>query len=94
MPTGWTPLHAKLHGTLRALRATREGSRCLLPKNGRWLVAVSGGQDSLCLMQLLLDLQPKWGWELAVAHCNHGWRSDAAENAAHVASLAKAWQVP
>jgi tRNA(Ile)-lysidine synthase len=82
----WTLLHAQLHGVLR--------SRQLLPKNGRSLVAVSGGQDSLCLMRLLLDLQPKWGWELAIAHCNHRWRSDADENAAYVAEVAATWGVP
>jgi tRNA(Ile)-lysidine synthase len=83
---GWTLLHAKLHGVLRL--------RQLLPKNGRLLVAVSGGQDSLCLMRLLVDLQPKWGWELAIAHCNHRWRSDSDENAAYVGELAEAWGVP
>ncbi|NJR40483.1 MAG: tRNA lysidine(34) synthetase TilS [Leptolyngbyaceae cyanobacterium CSU_1_4] len=69
-------------------------SRQLLFKNERLLVAVSGGQDSLCLMQLLLGLQPKWGWELAIAHCNHRWRADAVENALHVEAMARAWQVP
>mgnify|MGYP005673327593 FL=1 len=49
----WTPLHAQLHQTLR--------QRKLLPKNQRILIAVSGGQDSLCLTKLLLDLQSKWG---------------------------------
>ena len=84
--TPWTPLHAKLHQTLK--------SRHLLPKNQRLLIAVSGGQDSLCLIQLLLDLQPKWGWDLAIAHCNHCWRTDAEANAFHVENLARAWSVP
>jgi tRNA(Ile)-lysidine synthase len=53
------------------------------------LIAVSGGQDSLCLMKLLLDLQSKWGWDLAIAHCDHRWRSDSQENARHVENLAK-----
>lgn len=82
----WTLHHARLHRVLR--------SRQLLPKNGRLLVAVSGGQDSLCLMRLLLDLRPKWGWELAIAHCNHRWRADAADNAAYMEEVAQAWQVP
>jgi tRNA(Ile)-lysidine synthase len=86
MPPNWTALHARLHRTLR--------HRQLLPKQQRSLVAVSGGQDSLCLMQLLLDLQPKWEWELAIVHCNHGWRSDSANNAAYVEQLAQGWQVP
>ncbi|GAB4378801.1 MAG: tRNA lysidine(34) synthetase TilS [Elainellaceae cyanobacterium] len=82
----WTPLHAQLHRTLR--------SRSLLPKQQRLLVAVSGGQDSLCLIRLLLDLQPKWGWHLAIAHCDHRWRSDSAANADYVEQLAQGWSIP
>lgn len=81
----WTPLHARLHRTLR--------QRQLLAKNQRLLVAVSGGQDSLCLIKLLLDLQPKWGWHLAIAHCNHCWRPDSQANADHVKHLAQLWSV-
>ncbi len=72
----WTPWQASLHGTLR--------SRDLLPVGDRVLIAVSGGQDSLCLLQLLLDLQPKWNWHLGVIHCDHRWRSDSSDNADHV----------
>jgi tRNA(Ile)-lysidine synthase len=82
----WTMLHAQLHQTLR--------SRQLLPKKQRLLVAVSGGQDSLCLMQLLLDLQPKWGWQLAITHCDHGWRTDSKANANYIQQLAQFWQLP
>ncbi|MGI8934084.1 MAG: tRNA lysidine(34) synthetase TilS [Phormidesmis sp.] len=82
----WSLTHAQLHTLLR--------QRQLLPANSRILMAVSGGQDSLCLAQLLLDLQPLWDWSLAIAHCNHRWRNDAGDNAAHVLQLAKAWQVP
>lgn len=82
----WTPLHAQLHRTLRA--------RHLLPKERHLLIAVSGGQDSLCLLKLLLDLQPKWGWKLAIAHCNHLWRTDSEANALHVENLANVWSIP
>ncbi|MBD3882443.1 tRNA lysidine(34) synthetase TilS [Phormidium tenue FACHB-886] len=82
----WTPLHARLHRTLR--------ERSLLAQGQALLVAVSGGQDSLCLLQLLLDLQPKWSWQVAIAHCNHHWRTDADANAAYVEQLAQSWQVP
>ena len=69
-------------------------SRVLLPSGATVLMAVSGGQDSLCLAQLLLDLRKNWGWRLAVIHCDHGWRSDSAENASHVQQLAQQWQLP
>lgn len=82
----WSDLHAKLHRTLR--------QRDLLHKGQRILVAVSGGQDSLCIAQLLLDLQLKWGWELAIAHCNHRWRPDSDANAQYVQELAESWQTP
>ena len=82
----WSLAHAKLHILLRA--------RILLPKNSRILMAVSGGQDSLCLAQLLIDLCSKWQWSLALVHCDHRWRADSADNAAHVLNLAKRWDVP
>ncbi|MCY7273428.1 MAG: tRNA lysidine(34) synthetase TilS, partial [Phormidesmis sp. CAN_BIN44] len=65
-----------------------------LEKGDRVLVAVSGGQDSLCLIKLLLDLQPKWNWQLAIVHCDHRWRSDSQKNADFVSALAQSWQVP
>ncbi|MBW3584995.1 MAG: tRNA lysidine(34) synthetase TilS [Cyanobacteria bacterium 0813] len=83
--SNWTHLHAQLHRILL--------HRQILPSNQRLLVAVSGGQDSLCLIKLLLDLQPKWGWNLAIAHCDHRWRSDSEASANHVEQLAKNWGI-
>lgn len=82
----WSTFHARLHQTIRQRHLFRQGDRLLL--------AVSGGQDSLCLMKLLHDLQPLWDWSLAIAHCNHRWREDSADNAVYVADLARQWQLP
>lgn len=82
----WTPLHDRLHQTLR--------QRQLLQRGDRLLVAVSGGQDSLCLLQLLQDLQPKWQWQLGVVHCDHRWRADSADNAAAVAQWVRRQHLP
>jgi len=81
----WTPLHVRLHQTLR--------QRKLLKQHQPVLIAVSGGQDSLCLTKLLLDLQPKWGWHLAIAHCDHRWPKDEGM-AAHVEQIAQSWGLP
>ena len=87
MPSiAWSLAHAKLHTFLRKSR--------LLPRHSRILMAVSGGQDSLCLARLLLDMQHKWQWSLAIAHCDHRWRPDSAKNAAYVSTLAAKWQIP
>ncbi|MEG4351143.1 tRNA lysidine(34) synthetase TilS [Microcoleus sp. LAD1_D5] len=83
--SNWTHLHAQVHRTLLY--------RQILPSNQRLLVAVSGGQDSLCLIKLLLDLQPKWGWNLAIVHCDHRWRSDSEASANHVEQLARNWGI-
>lgn len=82
----WSLAHAKLHTLLR--------KQILLPKNSSVLIAVSGGQDSLCLARLLIDLQPRWQWSLGLVHCNHRWRDDSADNAAYVCKLAEKWNIP
>jgi tRNA(Ile)-lysidine synthase len=82
----WSDLHAQLHRVLR--------QRSLLPRGARVVVAVSGGQDSVALLRLLLDLQPKWQWHLWAVHGNHGWRPDAADNVTFVADLCQTWGVP
>ncbi|TVU53135.1 MAG: tRNA lysidine(34) synthetase TilS [Arthrospira sp. PLM2.Bin9] len=84
--TPWTDVHAKVHRSLR--------SRNLLPCGEALLVAVSGGQDSMCLIRLLLDLQGKWNWRMAIAHCDHQWRRDSVANADYIEELGKIWQVP
>lgn len=82
----WSTTHAELHILLR--------KKNLLPKSIRILMAVSGGQDSLCLARLLVDLKPKWQWSLGLVHCDHCWREDSEANAAHVMSLAETWNLP
>lgn len=82
----WTPLHAHLHQVIR--------TRSLFKHQQRLLIAVSGGQDSLCLSKLMHDLRPKWNWELGIIHCDHRWRDDSQENAEHVEKIAKDWHIP
>ncbi len=57
-------------------------ARKFFSREQRLLVAVSGGVDSMVLLQLLHTLAPKHGWRLTVAHFNHqlrGRSSDADE---------------
>ncbi len=83
---GWTLLHARFQRTLR--------QRQFLPNSQGILLGLSGGQDSMCLLKLLVDLQPKWGWKLAIAHCDHRWPEDSTDNAEYVANLVQQWQLP
>ncbi|MEM1367356.1 MAG: tRNA lysidine(34) synthetase TilS [Cyanobacteria bacterium P01_H01_bin.15] len=84
MAKAWSDFHAHFHQLLL--------DRQLLPKSTSLLIAVSGGQDSLCLLKLLVDLQPHWHWQLAVAHCDHGWPGDEGL-AEHVHEIAAYWKL-
>ncbi|HEY1064077.1 MAG TPA: tRNA lysidine(34) synthetase TilS [Candidatus Saccharimonadales bacterium] len=53
---------------------------------GKYVVAVSGGVDSVALLDMLAQ---RSDLELVVAHFDHGIRSDSTEDAALVCSLAK-----
>ncbi len=46
----------------------------MLPKGGRVLCAVSGGKDSMALLHILMRLQQKFGFDLAVCHFDHQLR--------------------
>ena len=82
----WSFLHAQLHQRLR--------QDALISPGAGVLAAVSGGQDSMCLLQLLNDLRPKWNWTLTVVHCDHGWREDSRENASFVKAWCDRLQIP
>lgn len=80
----WTIYHSRLHQTLK--------KRQLLPSKSRILIALSGGQDSLCLTRLCLDLQHKWQWQCAIAHFDHGWELDQGLSL-HIEEICLNWGV-
>jgi tRNA(Ile)-lysidine synthase len=77
----WSPDHQRLHRHLLHRPS-------LLPAGAPLLVAVSGGQDSMALCRLLLDLRPLHGWRLHLWHGDHGWRTDSAAQADALAAWA------
>ncbi len=61
----------------------------------RWVVAVSGGSDSVALLRVLHRLAPEFGLSLSVAHLNHGVRgNDAQRDAEFVGDLAQSLNLP
>ena len=66
----------------------------LLAPRDRVVVAVSGGPDSLCLLDALHRLAPIHGLTLTVAHLNHGLRAAASDEAAFVQAEAAARALP
>jgi tRNA(Ile)-lysidine synthase len=72
----------KIKHTLLARRMVQAGDTVL--------VGVSGGPDSVALVHILRDLAPKFSYQVAIAHLNHGLRQDeSARDEAFVVSLAQ-----
>lgn len=66
--TRLSPLHLRVQHTIRQKQLFYPGQRLL--------IGLSGGQDSFCVLKILQDLQPRWGWNLFVLHCDHRWSED------------------
>jgi len=67
------PIHSPLRRVADAL--THAGIR----PGERLLLAVSGGVDSMVLLNLMVRLRPRLGFDLQVAHVHHGLRGEAAD---------------
>ena len=74
---------------LKTARLTLQ-NECLIEAGRPLVVGVSGGPDSLCL----LDLLRRSGCQVVVAHLDHGLRAEAAQDADTVAGLAKRFGLP
>lgn len=64
-------------------------------QNGQTVAAaLSGGMDSVCLLHLLLRLQPEFGYRLTAVHVHHGLRKEADSDEAFCRALCSRWQIP
>src|SRR5690348_10827094 len=67
----------------------------MFPPGARVGVAVSGGADSVFLLQALRELAPRWNLHLSVVHIEHGIRGAASRaDAAFVQDLAARHSLP
>ncbi len=67
----------------------------LLAKGDRIICAVSGGADSVCMLNILNELKDEFSLTLYVAHLNHKLRGDDADkDEAFVESLSKKMGLP
>lgn len=52
----------------------------MMPRGGTVITAVSGGKDSMCMLDLLIKHARQYGCSVVCAHFNHMIRADAAVN--------------
>tara|TARA_S200000501_G_scaffold168322_1_gene158554 strand:+ start:40 stop:1050 length:1011 start_codon:yes stop_codon:yes gene_type:complete len=62
----WTSWHHLLHKEIL-------GNKELIPNGAHLLIAVSGGQDSMALLNLINDMKSQHNWFLNVWHGDHQW---------------------
>ncbi|MBO4900625.1 MAG: tRNA lysidine(34) synthetase TilS [Lachnospiraceae bacterium] len=66
----------------------------MLSEGDRVLAAVSGGADSMCMLDLLIRFCGEHGMKLGVVHVDHGFRSESASEAAYVESFCRERDIP
>ena len=64
------------------------------PENGQIVAGVSGGADSVCLLEALARLRAAHGLQLTVVHVDHGIRPESGEDADFVRALCRRLDVP
>lgn len=62
-----------------------------LPRVGTYVIAVSGGVDSIALLHALQNLP---GYKFVIAHFDHGIREDSARDRTFVQEVAKYYGIP
>jgi len=81
-----TPLADRFLGHVRTRR--------LFPRPGQAIVAVSGGPDSLALLELMRGAAPALGLDLVVAHVDHGIRRTSRQEAQSLGDWVAALGLP
>ena len=67
----------------------------MVPEYKKILVGFSGGADSLCLMEVLRELAPRFGLSLYAVHVHHGIRGESADRDADFAEeYCRKYQIP
>ena len=75
----WTSWHHMLHKELLS-------DKKLIPYGAELLIAVSGGQDSMALLNLINDIKNQHNWFVHVWHGDHQWHEESKKYAIELKS--------
>ena len=82
MQKNWTSWHHHLHKEIL-------DNKTLIPDGANLLIAVSGGQDSMALLNLINDIKTQHNWLINVWHGDHQWHEKSATYARELRSYCK-----
>ena len=66
----------------------------ILKSNQSMILAISGGQDSISLLFIFIQLKNQWNWKLSIIYCNHLWQKDSFYTMLHLFKLSYLLNVP
>ena len=66
----------------------------LLKSNQSLILAISGGQDSISLLFIFIQLKDQWNWKLSIIYCNHLWQKDSFYTMLHLFKLSYLLNLP
>ena len=58
------------------------------------LLSVSGGQDSICLLLVFVQLRRQWSLVLGIVWCNHLWQKDSFYTMSHLVKVCISLKIP
>lgn len=65
-----------------------------IKKNQFILISISGGQDSICMFFILLQLKKQWGWTFGIVYCNHLWQQNSFYTTSLILKLGLLFKIP
>lgn len=66
----------------------------VIKKNQYILISISGGQDSICVFFILLQLKRQWKWSFGIIYCNHLWQPNSFYTSSFIIELASIFHIP
>ncbi|MBP9764980.1 tRNA lysidine(34) synthetase TilS [Candidatus Babeliales bacterium] len=66
----------------------------LFPEHSTIIVGLSGGPDSVCLLDLMVRIQKTVPLTIIAAHLDHGWRPESGNDAIWCQNLCKQYNIP
>lgn len=69
-------------------------TRHSIPQSSKILIAISSGQDSLCLLKLACDCLLEQSYNIQSIYIDHQWKQDSLSHIKHIINLTQANNIP